>query len=140
METEEGGKDPASYFFGDLGMSSSASHGGSLCELQVPAATGPHRLLRKSRAHRGLLGVVVLRHQAKAARRPLVDTAPLRSFTGPSEPYLFTSSPSTPTSLPNSVRSNLTDLAVLAIFTTEAPPFTYPPRTHYGRRELSIID
>lgn len=59
METAEGREDPAPHFR-DPGMSSSASHGGFLCKLQVPAAAGLHRFLLNDCILRGLLGVVVL--------------------------------------------------------------------------------
>ena len=58
METAEGREDPAPHFR-DPGMSS-ASHGGFLYKLQVPAAAGLHHLLLNDHILRGLLGVVVL--------------------------------------------------------------------------------
>lgn len=89
-----------------------------------------------------------LSHQAEAARRPLVDKTPRSLLHRSKRPHVRghppTFSPphhlSTPASLPNSVHSNHADLlAVLPAFTTEGPLFTYPPRTHYGRREVAIM-
>lgn len=132
-------KGPSPTLFQDLGMSFSASQGEFPCELQVPAAAGPHRLLRKGRVLRGPLGVVVLRPWAEDTLRPLVNTA---TTFAPSEAPLYPmSSPTFAPShhllplAPNSLRSSHTDLlAVLPTFTTEAPLFSHPPRTRYGRR------
>ena len=76
METEEGREDPAPHFR-DPGMSSSSSHGGFPCKLQVPAAAGLHHYASEGPlTPRAAGSCSSLRQRAEVALRPLVDMAP----------------------------------------------------------------